>query len=272
MIGSLKSPRKIKDDAASTGGLRWSYIPVRNVNEETSATPSYSGRKMKQRTWPVKSEGSRFTALRLYSGSGKKEETRLRSKRYSSITIPFRSSREETDFSKLPDDILQKIAATFTLPDLQTASLVCRSWRDSLRPLREAMLLLKWGKRFKHGHGGVRPNIQKALDSFLKGAARGSTLAMVDAGLIYWEMGKKEESVALYRKAAELGDPTAQCNLGISYLHSEPPKREEAAKWLYLSSNAGYVRAQYQLALCLHRGRGMDRNLPEAVCSFSLVH
>lgn len=81
------------------------------------------------------------------------------------------------------------------------------------------MLLLKWGKRFKHGHGGVRPNIQKALDSFLKGAARGSTLAMVDAGLIYWEMGKKEESVALYRKAAELGDPTAQCNLGISYLH-----------------------------------------------------
>lgn len=81
------------------------------------------------------------------------------------------------------------------------------------------MLLLKWGKRFKHGHGGVRPNIQKALDSFLKGAARGSTLAMVDAGLIYWEMGKKEESIALYRKAAELGDPTAQCNLGISYLH-----------------------------------------------------
>lgn len=219
---------------------------------------------MKQRTWPVKSEGSRFTALRLSSGSGKKEETHRRSKRYSSITIPFRSSREETDFSKLPDDILQKIAATFTLPDLQTASLVCRSWRDSLRPLREAMLLLKWGKRFKHGHGGVRPNIQKALDSFLKGAARGSTLAMVDAGLIYWEMGKKEESIALYRKAAELGDPTAQCNLGISYLHSEPPKREEAAKWLYLSSNAGYVRAQYQLALCLHRGRGMDRNLPEA--------
>lgn len=81
------------------------------------------------------------------------------------------------------------------------------------------MLLLKWGKRFKHGHGGVRPNIQKALDSFLKGAARGSTLAMVDAGLIYWEMGKKEESIALYRKAAELGNPTAQCNLGISYLH-----------------------------------------------------
>lgn len=80
------------------------------------------------------------------------------------------------------------------------------------------MLFLKWGKRFKHGRGGVKPNLKKALDSFLKGAARGSTMAMVDAGLIYWEMGKKEEGIAWYRKAAELGNPTGQCNLGISYL------------------------------------------------------
>lgn len=80
------------------------------------------------------------------------------------------------------------------------------------------MLFLRWGKRFKHGRGGVKPNLTKALDSFLKGAARGSTLAMVDAGLVYWEMGRREEGIALYRKAAELGDPAAQCNLGISLL------------------------------------------------------
>ena len=80
------------------------------------------------------------------------------------------------------------------------------------------MLLLHWGKRFKHGHGGVRPNLDKALDSFLKGAARGSALAMVDAGLIYWELGHKDKAVALYHKAAELGDPAGQCNLAISFL------------------------------------------------------
>lgn len=79
-------------------------------------------------------------------------------------------------------------------------------------------MFLKWGKRFKHGRGGVKANLKKALDSFLKGAARGSTLAMVDAGLIYWEMGKKEEGIAWYRRAAELGDPTGQCNLAICYL------------------------------------------------------
>lgn len=79
------------------------------------------------------------------------------------------------------------------------------------------MLFFRWGKRFKHGRG-VRPNLAKALDSFLKGAARGSTLAMVDAGLIYWEMGEKKKAIELYRKAAVLGDPSGQCNLGISYL------------------------------------------------------
>lgn len=80
------------------------------------------------------------------------------------------------------------------------------------------MLLLRWGKRFKHGRAGVQPNLEKALDSFLKGAARGSSLAMVDAGLVYWEMGRRQEGIALYRRAAELGDPSGQCNLAIAYL------------------------------------------------------
>uniref|UniRef100_A0A7N0VEJ3 Uncharacterized protein n=1 Tax=Kalanchoe fedtschenkoi TaxID=63787 RepID=A0A7N0VEJ3_KALFE len=148
-------------------------------------------------------------------------------------------------------------------PELQAASLVCKSWSQALRPLRESMLFLRWGKRYKHGLG-VRVNLEKALDSFLKGADRGSTLAMVDAGLIYWEMGKREERMALYRRAAVLGDPAGQCNLAISYLKAEPSNATEAVKWLYQSSHAGYVRAQYQLALCLHQGQGVDRDLYEA--------
>ncbi|GKB45204.1 hypothetical protein Tco_0890146 [Tanacetum coccineum] len=43
-------------------------------------------------------------------------------------------------------------------------------------------------------------NVEKAMDSFLKGAARGSTLAMVDAGLVYWEFGKKDEGVRMYKR------------------------------------------------------------------------
>ncbi|GJR00250.1 DUF1195 domain-containing protein [Tanacetum coccineum] len=36
-------------------------------------------------------------------------------------------------------------------------------------------------------------NVEKALDSFLKGAARGPKLVMLDEGLVYWEIGKKDE-------------------------------------------------------------------------------
>jgi len=39
-------------------------------------------------------------------------------------------------------------------------------------------------------------------------------------------------------------------------------------KWLKQSAENGYVRAQYQLALCLHHGRVVQTNLLEAVCAF----
>lgn len=168
---------------------------------------------MDQRTWPCKSDcGPRFTAFSFIG----KHHTNKTAPRF---TInDFQSNPENQDFSQLPDDVLLKIAASFSLPNLRAASQVCKSWCDGLRPLREAMLFLKYGKRFKHGRGGVKPNLDKALESFLKGAARGSTLAMVDAGLVYWEMGRKEQGIAFYRKAAALGDPAGQCNLGICLL------------------------------------------------------
>ncbi|KAF5746568.1 F-box protein [Tripterygium wilfordii] len=226
---------------------------------------------MRQPTLPNRSDGSRLSALPCWRYNSVKQEHRS-SRHKSKVPIKTTTNNffltssisEDRDFSALPFDLLTKIAASFTLPDLQAASLVCRSWRDALCPLREAMVLLRWGKRFKHGKGGVRPNTEKALESFLKGAARGSTLAMVDAGLMYWESGKREEAAALYRRAAELGDPAGQCNLGISYLQGQPPNPKEAIKWLYLASVAGHVRAQYQLALCLHQGSGVDLNLQEA--------
>ncbi|KAG6405683.1 hypothetical protein SASPL_133275 [Salvia splendens] len=224
---------------------------------------------MKQMTWPCNSDGHHhFSSLPFFR---KPQESPIPAKPSKSHLSFFNSAPKSapnppqgSDFSALPYDVLARIAASFALPSLKTASLVCRAWRDALKPLREAMVFLKWGKRFKHGRGGVKANSRKALDSFLKGAARGSTLAMVDAGLIYWEMGKKEEGIAWYRLAAELGDPTGQCNLAICYFQAYPSKTTEAIGWLYQASFAGHVRAQYQLALCLHQGRGVGRSLPEA--------
>ncbi|KAG9446475.1 hypothetical protein H6P81_012603 [Aristolochia fimbriata] len=205
-------------------------------------------------TWPGSSDASRHPVPR----------PSMPLKRRRNPPPPNSAPSSAHDFSALPTDILLKIAASFTVPNLWAASMVCRPWREALRPLREAMVLLQWGKRFKHGRGGVRPNLDKALDSFLKGAARGSTAAMVDAGLLYWETGNRYKGMELYLKAADLGDPAGQCNLGISYLQTEPPKLEEAVKWFYRAAAAGHVRAMYNLALCLHQGRGIKCSIPEA--------
>ncbi|XP_017696301.1 F-box protein At1g70590 isoform X2 [Phoenix dactylifera] len=170
--------------------------------------------------------------------------------------------RPPASFSDLPFDVLARVAAPFDVPNLWAASMVCRAWRESLRPLREAMILLRWGKRFRHGHGGVRPNPQRALEYFLKGAALGSAPAMVDAGVMYGEMGEKEKAMALYEKAAEVGHPVGQSNLGTCYLEADLP--EKAVTWFRQAAESGYARAQYNLALCLHRGRGVECNLQDA--------
>ncbi|KAI9074146.1 hypothetical protein K1719_043917 [Acacia pycnantha] len=238
---------------------------------------------MKHRTWPSRSGASRFSSL-PFSNKGNYDvstkdstsTTPFKSSAYSGSCIrlcsrassdstPSGSSSRDADFSALPYDILAKIAASFTLPNLQAASLVCRSWSEALKPLREAMLLLSWGKRFKHGKRSVRPNIDKALDSFLKAAARGSALAMVDAGLIYWQMGEKEKAIVLYQRAAELGDPAGQCNLGIAYLQGiQSIPFQDITSLGSRYEVGGNARAQYQLALCLHRGHKVNCNIKEA--------
>ncbi|XP_042394841.1 F-box protein At1g70590-like isoform X1 [Zingiber officinale] len=195
-------------------------------------------------------------ATPVHSHSRRKKSPRLLLSRNS-----FKAS-----FADLPSDLLMRLAAPFDMPTLWAASMACQSWREALRPLREAMVLLRLGKRYKHGRGpGIaRPNPRRALEYFLKGADRGSAAAMVDAGLMYWEMGRKGEAQALYNKAAELGHPVGQCNLGVCYLEADQPNPEEAVRWFYQAAQAGYARAEYNLALCLHKGRGLKINMENA--------
>ncbi|CAL0314091.1 unnamed protein product [Lupinus luteus] len=217
---------------------------------------------MKHVTWPHRSYSSPFSSI-PFSNSTYSHFSAAKHPR-SSLSPPSMPASTTADLSSLPYDVLIKIASSFDHPNLLSASLVCCSWCEALQPLREAMLLLQWGKRFKHGRGGVRQNAEKALESFLKAAARGSALAMVDAGLMYWGKGERDKSVDLYIKAAELGNHAAQCNLALSYLQAKPPNTEQALKWLYKASIGGNVRSQYQLALCLHRSVGVRSNMKEA--------
>lgn len=181
--------------------------------------------------------------------------------RHSYDTLPATNS--SPNFAMLPDDILLRIMGSFSWPNLWSASRVCRSWCQALAPLREAMHFVHWGKRFKHGRGGIARNLDKALHSFLNGAKRGCAAAMVDAGLLMWEMGQKQEGVFWYKQAAELGDPAGQCNLGLAYLQ-DSSNPAEAVKWFHRAALAGHVRAQYSLALCLQQGKGVDCSVAKA--------
>ncbi|GJU64505.1 F-box domain containing protein [Tanacetum coccineum] len=119
-------------------------------------------------------------------------------------------------------------------------------------------------------------NVKKAMDLFLKGAARGSTLAMVDAGLVYWEIGKKDEGVRMYKRAAELGDPAGQCNLGISYLQGMLFQFKYAiGEWLFKfhfsfvkrnTSDIPLDSTQFSPAL---RSEAWAKNLVIVMCCFN---
>ncbi|KAL6882708.1 hypothetical protein ACP4OV_011398 [Aristida adscensionis] len=178
------------------------------------------------------------------------------------------------DFSALPPELVHRALAASSAPDVAAASRACRAWRDALRPLREAAALHAYGRRVKHGPvkgggggggGGTRvEERQRALGLFRRAARLGSAAAMVDAGLMCWEEGRREEAVQYYRSAAELGHPVGMCNLGVSYLEANPPMAEEAIRWFYPSATAGNARAQYNLGLCLQNGKGVKRNQKEA--------
>ncbi|KAK9903891.1 hypothetical protein M0R45_000862 [Rubus argutus] len=188
---------------------------------------------MKQTTWPGRAERCRFTAFPLINAKG----GQLHHKSFSKHSNRFSTSSQRT--------------ATISRISLKNG--------DQNRGLSQL-------PEPQNGVVGVQVVVRSASagERGHEAADYGSTMAMVDAGLIYWEKGQTDEAFRLYQKAAELGDRNAQCNLGISHLQVEPPNPKEAIKWLYLASFEGHVRAQYQLALCLHHGRGADRNMKEA--------
>lgn len=61
------------------------------------------------------------------------------------------------------------------------------------------------------------------------------------------------------------GSPRYPILIVLVILAVDPPNHMEAVKWLHKASIAGHVRAQYQLALCLHQGRVVNQNLRKAV-------
>ncbi|MGC2466069.1 MAG: tetratricopeptide repeat protein, partial [Candidatus Acidiferrum sp.] len=72
--------------------------------------------------------------------------------------------------------------------------------------------------------------------------------------------------VALYKKAALLGDPAAQCNLGVAYIDGSGAKRNlsQGMRWLNKAAKKGDAKAQYNVGLAYLEGEGVKQNLSRA--------
>ena len=75
------------------------------------------------------------------------------------------------------------------------------------------------------------------------------------------------------RAQAESGNKTAQFHLANRYFYGQdncPVNRDLAVYWFRKSAEQGVPEAQYNYALCLEQGIGINRNIPEAMKYYRL--
>lgn len=76
-----------------------------------------------------------------------------------------------------------------------------------------------------------------------------------------------KKAVEYFRKAAERGEPCAQCSLGLMVQTGrgvDSPDPELAFSWFRKSAAQDHPEAQYRLALCYENGQGTSKNLQRA--------
>jgi TPR repeat protein len=72
----------------------------------------------------------------------------------------------------------------------------------------------------------------------------------------------KKKAARLYRTAADRGDATAQCNVGILLASEE--KIEEAFRYFALAADQGYTDGETNLGICYRDGDGTEVDLGKA--------
>jgi TPR repeat protein len=91
---------------------------------------------------------------------------------------------------------------------------------------------------------------------------RGNLEGVVNLALCY-EKGigvevNEKKAFSLYK----LGDPWAQCNLGVAYLEGMVTKENltEGIKWIQKAARQGDAKAQYNLGRAYRDGEGVKKN------------
>ena len=89
----------------------------------------------------------------------------------------------------------------------------------------------------------------------------------------FYAAGKLKKAVKWIRKAAGLGYPDAQYNLGAMYANGKGVEQSyiEAAVWYHKAADQGHARAQYNLGGMYFRGHGFTQSTIEAAKWFRLA-
>jgi hypothetical protein len=114
---------------------------------------------------------------------------------------------------------------------------------------------------YDNGMGGVSQNSEQALQWYEKGAAAGSTDAMLNLGKKYSEgyhvTRNVQQGIQWYEKGAAAGNAMAMYNLGYMYEHGEGTlDYQQARNWYEKSAAAGEAIAMYRLGGMYEHGEG----------------
>ena len=77
----------------------------------------------------------------------------------------------------------------------------------------------------------------------------------------------RARAAELYKKAAALGDVSAQTILGVCYYNGDGVAQDyaEAAKWWRKAAEQGFAQAQVSLGACYKHGVGVSQDNDEAI-------
>ncbi len=124
---------------------------------------------------------------------------------------------------------------------------------------------------------------KEAVRLYQLAIAKGSAEAMVGLGDFWrkvepYSSANQEKALALYRQAAELGNPLGQVALGHIYTFGMgdmgnllQPDPKEQFRFFKLAADQGYKHAQYLLGDCYQYGTGVEENLKEAMNLYELA-
>jgi len=125
---------------------------------------------------------------------------------------------------------------------------------------------------------GIAPDVKAAIKWFRKGAERGDIKCATALGWKYFtgKVLKQDHRAAMkwFRMGANAGDGGAEFALGLYYsqgIGDVGQDHKEAVKWWRKSAERGVSNAEYALAGAYFNGRGVEKNLEQALLLYQKV-